>query len=405
MGARGTAAATLYQIYEMTRSLSMTGMIGLAQAAALLGLGGLGGALADRVDRRRLLQCAQATSLIVALGLTAVTFSGHVQVWHILVCVLLTTAAATFDQPARLALIPAMVPREELPQAFALLSPSREIAVLLGPAISGLLIAIAGPGLVYAVDAATCMVLVLVLEMLRIPALVPTTSADSVWENIREGMSFLRRRPLIYQMMSLDICATFIGAYRVVLPALALDILHVGPSGYGVLSAAPSAGALLSAWKIFRVVGHSHRLGRVLLWATIGYGVAIVGLAQAPAFGLALLAGTAIGAFDTAATTIRQAAVQLETPDHLRGRISSLYQIAARGGPSLGNLYMGWLTGLLGPAVGLTIGGLGVIAYTGLFLSGGVGRVRNYGRAEAVASPSQADVSVSTVDPHTVADL
>lgn len=200
------------------------------------------------------------------LALMTVTFAGRAQPWHVIVSVLLTTASATFDQPARLSLIPAMVPRHELPQAFALLNPSRELAILIGPALAGLLIAVHGPGLMYAVDAGTYGVLIGVLAILRVPALKPDTIAVSLWHNIREGASFVRHRPLIWQLMSLDISATFFGAYRVVLPALALDVLHVGATGYGLLSAAPSAGALLATWTVFRVVGRSERLGRVLLW-------------------------------------------------------------------------------------------------------------------------------------------
>ncbi|MGH3263669.1 MAG: MFS transporter, partial [Trebonia sp.] len=338
IGTRGTVAASLYQVYDLTRSIALTGMVGLAQAVALLILSPLGGAYADRLDRRRLLQAAQAVSLVVALGLTLVTLTGQVKVWHVLLCVLLTTAAATFDQPARLALIPTMVPRAELPQAFALLNPSREVAVLIGPALAGVLIAAGGPGVVYAVDVATYAALIVVLGLLRPPSTVPDARSKSVWHNIREGASFVRRRPLILQLISLDLSATLFGAYRVVLPALALDVLGVGPTGYGLLSAAPSAGALLATWTVFRVVGRSRRLGRVLLWSTAGYGAAAILLAQAPAFGIALVAGALIGGFDAMATTIRQAAVQLETPDHLRGRVSSIYQMASRGGPALGDV-------------------------------------------------------------------
>lgn len=382
VGTRGTVAANIYQVYEITRSIALTGLVGLAQAVALLVLSPLGGAYADRVDRRRLLQGAQGMSLVVALGLTIVTLSESAQVWQVLVAVLLTTAAATFDQPARLALIPAMVPRTELPQAFALLNPSREAAVLIGPALAGVLIALGGPGVMYAVDVGTYAVLIVVLGVLRIPPLVPDALARSLWSNIHEGAQFVRHRPLIWQLMSLDLSATLFGAYRVVLPALALDILHVGPTGYGLLSSAPSAGALIATWTVFRVAGRSRRLGRVLLWATAGYGISVMLLAQAPMFGVALVAGALIGACDAMATTIRQAAVQLETPDRLRGRVSSIYQMASRGGPSLGDLNMGWMAGLLGPAVGLTVGGGVSIAYAAGFMLHGR-RVREYRGAQA----------------------
>jgi MFS family permease len=382
IGTRGTVAANLYQVYELSGSIAVTGLVGLAQAVALLILSPLGGAYADRVDRRHLLQAAQSVSLVVALALAIVTFSGHVRTWQVLLSVVLTTAAATFDQPARQALIPAMVPREELPQAFSLLNPSRELAILIGPALAGILIAVDGAGLMYAVDAVTYVVLIVILGVLRTPPLVPETKGSSLLTNIAEGASFIiHRRPLIWQLMTLDLSATLFGAYRVVLPAMAVDVLHVGATGYGLLSAAPSAGALLSTYVIFRVVGSSQRLGRVLLWASVFYGFAVALLGQAPVFGLALLAGALIGGCDAMATTIRHAAVQLETPDALRGRVSSLYQMSSRGGPALGDVNMGWVAGLLGPPLALTIGGLVSIAYAGVILIHG-GRVRDYAGAE-----------------------
>ncbi|MCW2947088.1 MAG: transporter [Actinoallomurus sp.] len=134
IGTRGTVAANLYQVYELSRSTTITGLVGLAQAVSLLILSPLGGAYADRLDRRRLLQATQLVALVVAGALAVLTEAGKATTPEVLVCVLLTTAAGTFDQPARQALIPAMVPRKELPQAFALLNPSRELAVLLGPA-------------------------------------------------------------------------------------------------------------------------------------------------------------------------------------------------------------------------------------------------------------------------------
>jgi Transmembrane secretion effector len=282
--------------------------------------------------------------------------------------VVLTTAAATFDQPARQALIPALVPRTQLPQAFALINPSREVAVLLGPALAGLFIAMAGPGLMYAVDAVTYAALVLVLQVLRVPVLAGAGNHVSVWRQLVEGASFVRHRRMIWMLMSLDLSATVFGAYRVVLPAMCAGVFDVGPQGYGLLSAAPSAGALLATYTIFRVVDTTTRLGRVLLMATVLYGLGNVAMAQAHWFALAVAAGLFIGACDAMATTIRQAAVQLETPDELRGRVSSIYQMTSRGGPALGDTLMGGVAGVLGPVLALTVGGILAAAYAGGFL-------------------------------------
>ena len=284
IGTRGTVAANLYHVYQLTGSVTQTGLVGAAQAVALLVLSPLGGVLADRWDRRRLLQASQAVAMVVAAALAALTLTGHIVAWQVLVSVVLTTAAATFDQPARQALIPALVPRTQLPQAFALLNPSREVAVLLGPALAGIFIGIAGPGLMYAVDAATYLVLVVILQMLRVAKLEGAGTHISVWRQIVEGAQFVKGRNIIWMLMSLDLSATLFGAYRVVLPALCATVFHVGPQGYGVLSAAPSAGALLATYTVFRVVDRTERLGRVLLVSTVCYGLANVFLAQAHIF-------------------------------------------------------------------------------------------------------------------------
>ncbi|OPX09600.1 MFS transporter [Mycobacterium sp. AT1] len=368
IGTRATVAANLYHVYHLTGSIAQTGLVGAGQAFALLVLSPLGGVLADRWDRRRLLQASQAVAMVVAGGLAIATLTGHIVAWQVVLSVVLTTAASTFDQPARQALIPALVPRVQLPQAFALINPSREVAVLLGPAIAGILIAFGGPGLVYAVDAVTYAALVVVLQLLRVPSLEGAGTAVSIWRQLVDGVAFVRGRRMIWMLMSLDLSATIFGAYRVLLPALCATVFHVGPQGYGLLSAAPSAGALLATYTIFRVVDRTQRLGRVLLIGTVLYGVSNVFLAQAHLFWIAVLAGLLIGACDAMATTIRQAAVQLETPDELRGRVSAIYQMASRGGPALGDTLMGGVAGLLGPVFALTVGGALAGLYAGSFL-------------------------------------
>jgi MFS family permease len=367
VGTRGTVAANFYQVYQLTDSIAYTGLVGAAQAVALLVLSPLGGALADRVDRRRLLQVAQSTAMLVAVVLAWLTLTDRAQAWHVVLSVVLTTAAATFDQPARQALIPALVPKGQIGQAIALLNPSRELAILLGPLMAGVLIAVAGPGLMYVVDATSYALLVAVLAMLRIPVLQPSAERRSVLGSIVDGARYIAHRPLIYNLMALDLSATVFSAYRVLLPALAVDVLHVGATGYGILSSAPSAGALLATYSVFRTVERSRRQGRVLLVSTALYGVSAVLLAQSPLFVLAILAAGLLGAFDAMATTIRHAAVQIDTPDELRGRVTAFYQMSSRGGPAIGDVVVGAFAGLVGPVVALTVGAVGPIAVAGSF--------------------------------------
>lgn len=357
IGTRGTFAANLFHIYQLTGSTLQTGLVGLFQALALVFLSPLGGAYADRVNRRRLLQAMQGFSLLVSLGLAVLTITGIIQPWHILVSVLLNSAAETFDRPARQAIIPALIPRKDMVQAFALLNPSREVAILIGPAMAGFLIAGFGVGAVYLVDVASYVVLVVVLQLLKIPTPPNPAASHSVRNNIVEGFAWLRGRPLILQLIGLDLACSLFAAYRAVLPALSTDVLGVGASGYGLLSAAPSAGALLGAAVVYRLA-KTARSGHIVLGATAAYGVAAIVLAQAPVFALALVAAAGLGLFDAMHTAVRHAAVQLETPDQMRGRVTSTYQIASRGGPALGDLNIGALAAPLGPVTALTVGGV-----------------------------------------------
>ncbi|MCE7006995.1 MFS transporter [Kibdelosporangium philippinense] len=367
IGTRGTVAANFYQVYELTGSIAYTGLVGAAQAIALVVLSPLGGALADRVDRRRLLQGAQTVALLVAGALAWLTLSGNAVAWHVVLSVVLTTAAATFDQPARQALIPALVPRSQIAEAIALLNPSRELAVLLGPLLAGVLITMSGPGLMYAVDAATYLLLVAILAVLRTPPLPLPEEKRTVFQSIVEGARYIAHRPLIYTLMALDLSATVFSAYRVLLPALALDVLHVGSAGYGILSAAPSAGALLATYSVFRTVQRSTRQGRVLLLSTVLYGAAAILLAFSPVFALAVVAALLLGGFDAMATTIRHAAVQIDTPDEIRGRVTAFYQMSSRGGPALGDVVVGAFAGLVGPVVALSVGALATIGVAASF--------------------------------------
>jgi MFS family permease len=334
IGTRATVAANLWQVLLLTDSTAQVGLVGLSEALALLLLAPVGGAIADRVDRRMLLQITQSISLVASLSLTILTFSGQIQPWHIYIAVIAVSAAQSFEGPARLALIPVLVRRERVVDAFALSNPTRELAILLGPPLAGLLIAVSG-------------------------------NAGFVYASIADGLKYVKSRRLIWQLMSLDFSATFFGAYRVVLPTLARDVLGVGPTGYGLLAAAPAAGAILGSAVVFRLRAFEHK-GWLILAATAGYAVSCIALAWSSMFEMALVATGLIGVCDALAATLRQVLVQTDTPDRLRGRVSSAYQMVSRGGPSLGQAQMGFVAAALGAPLGLTLGASVTLAYVAL---------------------------------------
>ena len=207
-------AANLWQVLLLTNSTAQVGLVGLSDAVALLLLAPLGGAIADRMDRRTLLQITQSTSLVASLGLTIATFSNTIQPWEIYLAVIAVSAAQTFEGPARQALIPVMVSRERVVDAFALTNPTRELAILLGPPLAGILIATVGPGYVYAFDAVTYAMLAVFLGLIHIPKVSAVARRESIWSSIFEGFAYVRSRRLIWQLMSLDLSAQFFAAYQ-----------------------------------------------------------------------------------------------------------------------------------------------------------------------------------------------
>jgi len=363
LGTLGTTTVMLYHMYELTGSTLQVGFVGAAQGLAIFGLSPIVGYLADRMDRKRLLQWSQAVSLLASLTLAVVTIGGLVEPWHILACALVNTGAATFDRTVRKAVVPVMIPRDDMVQGFALMNPVAEVSKLLGPGLGGILVAIGGPGLMYAVDAISYAALLVIVATIHIPHTPPTEAAKKVLSSIAEGFRFILHRPLIVHLLGLDLSAMVLSAYRVVLPALAVDILQVGPAGYGALAAAPPIGALLGGIVVYRIAVKSVPAGPIVLASTIAYGLAAILLAQSKWFGIALMAGALLGVFDAISTTLRHSGVLLETPDPLLGRVSALYTMVAAGGPALGDLQMGALVGLFGVPVALTLGGLGTVAY------------------------------------------
>lgn len=382
LGARAVLTANLWQMYELTGSTLQVGLIGLFEALSTVVIGPLGGAIADRIDRRRLMQVTQAVSLATASTLSVLTFTHTIQPWHIYVAVLLVSAAATFDGAARQALIPLLVPKERLVDAFSLMVPARELSVLFGPSLAGVLIATVGTGSVYVFGTVGSVTLVILLMLVKTPPL-PARPSAPLLQSIAEGFRFVQRRPLIWQLMSLDFSVTFFAAYRVLLPALARDVLRVGPEGYGLLASAPAVGAILGSVVAFRLRGVPSK-GLLVLGITGAYALTAMGLARAPAFVLALAAAAGLGFFDAIATTLRHALVQMETPDELRGRVTSVYQMVSRGGPSLGQAYMGMLAASFGPATALTLSAILPLAYA-LSLASAGKTVRGYTTLPAAA--------------------
>jgi MFS family permease len=336
------------------------GLVGLVRILPIIVFSLVSGVVADALDRRRLILATQAGMALCAAGLATLEFAGVRALWPVYTLAALSAAFGTFDGPARQSLTATLVPREHLPNAISLMTLMFQIAAVVGPAVGGLVIAGAGVGWCYAVNSATFLcVIAAVLAMREVPEPPAAERSAVSWAAAREGLSFVFSSPLIRSTMLLDFFATFFASATALLPMVATDLLHVGARGYGVLSAAPSVGAVAAGLVMAPIADRIRRRGAVLLWAVAVYGMATVAFGLAHSFVLAFACLACTGAADTVSMVIRNVIRQLATPDNMRGRMTSVNMIFFMGGPQLGELEAGLMAQAFGVAASVVSGGLG----------------------------------------------
>ena len=364
LGSQITRATSAYMIYQLTGSAFALGLAGLFSALPLIPLSLLGGALADAVERRRLMLTMQVLALLTVGSLAVLAGMGQIAVWHLYVANFLITIVGVLDRPARQALIPSLVAPEHLLNAYTLMTTLMQTSSLAGPVLAGLALATLGPAGAFGIDALTFLAVIGSLLLLTVPPLVGGGRALSL-SSIREGLHFVWSKQIIVGLLGLDVVAMLFGYYPTLLPIFA-DRLGVGPQGFGLLTAAPAAGSLAGA-TIMLLIGRLRRPGWVMLAAVAVYGLGLIGLGLSTWFPLALACCALLGLSDAISVAIRQVATQLNTPDALRGRVSSVFQISVQGGNSIGAMDAGIAAGLLGVGPATIAGGGLVIAAVMLF--------------------------------------
>ena len=369
-GSRMQTAAILWHVSLLAapgRKAIALGLVGAAQVVPIIAFAMVSGVVADALDRRKVMLVTQSVLALLAATLAALTFGGLRTVWPIYLLAALSSAAASFDGPARQALIPSLVPREHLSSAISLNTLMFQIASVVGPTAAGLLIASSGLGWVYAVNAASFLMVIVALLLMRArPRVGLPENAKITWAAAREGLRFVFSHPIVRSTMLLDFIATFFASATALLPIFAQDILHVGARGYGWLYAAPSVGAVVAGFITAHTIDTIDRRGAVLLWSVAAYGAATVVFGLSLSFWLTLLCLACVGAADTVSTVIRNIIRQLETPDELRGRMTGVNMMFFMGGPQLGELEAGVTAQFLGATFSVVSGGLGCLAATGV---------------------------------------
>jgi MFS family permease len=274
-----------------------------------------------------------------------------------------------------------LVSREHLPNAIGLNSMMFQAASVLGPSVGGIVIAASGVAWVYAVNAASFLFVIAALLMMKdVPERQDAESGaknEVSWAAAMEGLRFVFRSPVIRSTMILDFLATFFSSATTLLPIFAQDVLRVGARGYGWLYAAPAAGAVIMSATMVPLIERIQRRGIVLLIAVTGYGIATAVFGFSRSFWLTFACLAVTGATDTVSTIIRNVVRQLETPDHMRGRMTGVNMIFFMGGPQLGEVEAGLVANWFGAAFSVITGGLGCIIATA-WVSASTPALRHY---------------------------
>lgn len=378
-------AAVLWHVSILVpedRKALALGLVGLVRVGPILVFSMVSGVAADALDRRKLMLATQIVLAVLSATLAALTFSGLVVVWPIYLITGLTAAAAAFDLPARQSLIPTLVPREHLPGAISLGTIMLQIALVAGPSLGGLVIGTLGLAWVYTIDAVSYAAVIVALLMMRGATRRPGNESRGFTVGAAfEGLRFVFRAPLIRSTMLLDFFATFFSSAQALLPIFAQDILGVGAHGYGLLYAAPAAGALVASGVMVPAMQIVERRGQVLIGAVAVYGLATIVFGLSRSFWLTYAMLAATGAADTVSMVFRNVIRHLETPDELRGRMTGVNMIFFMGGPQLGELEAGLVANWIGAPLSVVTGGVGCLAATA-WVAAVTPRLRAYRKEE-----------------------
>jgi MFS family permease len=371
-GAQMLMVAVGWQMYDLTGSAWDLGLVGLYQFVPALLLTLVAGHVADRVHRGRIIAVCFMVQALVALALVAATQGlGSSGSWVsrelLLGLSILLGVARAFQMPAQQALSPMLVPPAMLPRAMAFSSGGNQAAVIVGPALGGLIF-VAGAAAVYATCAALFVISSILIARVRYDHIPPPREPVSL-RTILAGAEFIWQRKALLGAVSLDLFAVLLGGATALLPMFAKDILHVGPWGLGLLRSAPAAGAVLTSivltrWPLGRRVGH------IMLGAVALYGLCMVAFGMSTSFVLSLLVLAVSGAADMVSVVVRLTLAQLETPDAMRGRVGAINSVFIGASNQLGEFESGATAALLGPVGSVVAGGLGTLLIAAAWFKG-----------------------------------
>jgi len=355
-------------VYQLSNSPLALGLVGFAGSLPVLLFSLLAGVAADRFPKRNLLLITQTSLMTSAFILSLLTWSGHVQAWHVALLAAFSGLANAFDAPTRQAFVVEMVGKEDLMNAIGLNSAMFNLARLVGPAVAGLLLAAVGPAGCFFLNGVSFLAVIASLTMMRLGPPLRLARQASVWANLREGLGYIRNNSVVLSLVSLVAVGSLFGMpFSGLLPVFARDILEVGPQGLGFLSSAMGAGALIGAISVASL-GNFRRRGLLVTAGNLAFPAFIFLFSQSQFFPLSLLllmgAGWAMISQNVTINTVLQTTV----PDQLRGRVMSVHTLMFLGMMPLGNLQAGFVANLVGAPLALALGAMICASYALLIL-------------------------------------
>jgi MFS family permease len=373
LGGQALAVALAWQVYEVAKKAHggdikvaafWLGVLGLVQFVPMLLLSLPAGETADRRDRRLIGSICLVVDAACAAAFLALTLAGDPPLWALLALSVPFAASRAYIAPALTALVPRLIPREIMPRAISMNSLAFQLGAIAGPGLGGALIALS-PATAYGTSAVLFAAAAATLLMLRANTR-PDPVSGSRWALMKEGLAYVWRTRIIFGAISLDLVAVLLGGATLLLPVFAMDILHVGPQGFGWMRAAPSVGA--AAMALYLSMRHIRRNAGLWMFggvAVFGAATIVFGLSQN--LWLTLLALFVIGAADMISVNVRQTMIQIVTPDHMRGRVSSVSMVFISASNELGEFESGVVARFLGPVGAAVFGGVGSLVATGLW--------------------------------------
>lgn len=351
-------------VLVLTHSPWQLGLVGALQALPILLFSIFGGIIADRWPKRRVLLLSQTAAAIQAFLLWALIATGTLQLWQLYILVLLLGFTNSLGRPASRAIIVEMVGHEDLPNAIGLLSTLSTLGRIASPALAGIIIASSGVNSLFLINALSFAPMIAVLVLIRshemhIQGHLPGNSSrpQNPWQSLREGLDYIWQMPSVFLLiLSVGLVLLFGSNFNVVLPLFATDILHQGARGFGFLSAATGAGALIAA--LWVAWGNRHSTIRQVLIGMLIFGVLEVAFGISKIYTVSLLLLTGVGFMEETFAMQAMTTLQSVTPGHLNGRVMSIQVIFFDGSLPLGYLLMGWLAGLYGASTALLVGAL-----------------------------------------------